>query len=149
MIHRRPRRSRRGFALTIVLITLILLFALWSFVYRTTSGLLRIETNRALQQTRDTGVMNTLGRALQLLQYGPPSDSICPSATSFHYYISGWSPSYDYSVVYTAPPNSTAPANLVQYWQVQVNQVPQGSLDSSYKPLPSGLPPAWPAGAGK
>ena len=52
-----------------VLVFLILMFALWSTVYRSTSSLLRIETNRVLQQTRDQGAMNALAQAIQLLQY--------------------------------------------------------------------------------
>ena len=52
-LHANPRR---GYALIVVLMFLILLFALWSMVYRTTSSLLRIETNRVLQQTRCVGV---------------------------------------------------------------------------------------------
>ena len=62
MIGLRPSGPHRGFSMTTVLIFLILLFALWSAVYRTTSSLLRIETNRVLQQTRDQGAMNALAQ---------------------------------------------------------------------------------------
>ena len=64
---------------------LILMFALWSTVYRSTSSLLRIETNRVLQQTRDQGAMNALAQAIQLLQYSTPSDPSNPNRTQFIY----------------------------------------------------------------
>ena len=85
MIRRRQTQSRKGYSLTVVLIFLILLFALWSTVYRSTSSLLRIETNRVLQQSRDQGTMNAMAQALQLLQYSTPSDSSNPGRTTFVY----------------------------------------------------------------
>ncbi|MFI5454622.1 MAG: hypothetical protein ACHRXM_04150 [Isosphaerales bacterium] len=113
---------RRGYSLTVVLIFLILLFALWSTVYRTTSSLLRIETNRVLQQTRDQGAMNTLARAIQLLQYSKPN----PNRSQFTYGVTVSVPNTDgscgtatrdYTVVYTAAPTSQNPNR----WQVQVS----------------------------
>jgi Tfp pilus assembly protein PilX len=79
------RAPRRGYSLTVVLIVLMLLFALWSTAYRTTSSVLRIETNRLQQQVRDQGAMNALGLAIRLLQYSTPSDPNNPSRTSFVY----------------------------------------------------------------
>jgi hypothetical protein len=76
---------RRGYSLTIVLIFLILLFALWGMVHRTTSSLLRIETNRVMHDIRNQGAMNVLARALQLLQYSQPSDRKNPYRTQFAY----------------------------------------------------------------
>ncbi len=76
---------RRGYSLTVVLIFLILMFALWSTVFRSTSSLLRIETNRVLQQSRDQGAMNALAQAIQLLQYATPSDSSNPNRNTFIY----------------------------------------------------------------
>ena len=73
MIKQERARPSKGYSLTVVLIFLILLFALWSAVYRSTSSLLRIETNRVLQQSRDEGAMTALAQALQLLQYSTPS----------------------------------------------------------------------------
>ena len=64
MIRPAPAGSRRGYTLTVVFIFLILLCALWSTVYRTTSSVLRIETERVLQQTRDQGAMNALAQAI-------------------------------------------------------------------------------------
>ena len=80
MMRRHQPHPRRGYSLTVVLVFLILMFALWSTVYRSTSSLLRIETNRVLQQTRDQGAMNALAQAIQLLQYSAPSDPTIPAA---------------------------------------------------------------------
>jgi hypothetical protein len=135
--------SRSGYAMTVVLIFLILLFALWSTVYRTTSSLLRIETNRVLQQTRDQGAMNALAQAVQLLQYSTPSDPTNPSRTQFTYGVQVSVPATiigescttsDFTVVYTARPD------LGTYrWQVQVSP---GSYSVS---LPNpGASPQWP-----
>jgi hypothetical protein len=136
-----PPRSRRGYTLTVVMISLMLLFALWCFVSRTTSSLLRVETNRVLQQTRDQGAMNALGRAIQLLQYSKPSDSKNPGRTVFTYDVSvtlpntsgGCTPA-DYTVIYTARPDLGP-----QRWEIQV------SPGTSSVPLPNvGDNPQWP-----
>ena len=141
MIVHRPSKPRRGFTMTVVVVALMLLFALWCFVARTTSSLLRIETNRVLQETRDQGAMNALAQAIQLLQYSTPSDSNNPGRTVFTYDVSvpvqntsGGCTSTDYTVVYTARPD------LGPYrWQVQV------SPGTSSVPLPSiGASPQWP-----
>ena len=86
-------------------------------MYRTTSSLLRIETNRVLQQTRDQGAMNALAQAIQLLEYSTPSDSSNPSRTVFTYDVSvtvqntsGGCTATDYTVVYTAGPTWVRPA---------------------------------------
>jgi hypothetical protein len=122
-LHTNPRR---GYSLTVVVIFLILLFALWSTVYRTTSSLLRIETNRVLQQTRDQGPMNVLAQAVQLLQYSKPSNPMNPSRTQFTYGVTVTVPNadgscgtatLDYTVVYTFAPTAGDPNR----WQVQVS----------------------------
>ena len=141
MIGIRPSRSRRGYTLTVVLISLMLLFALWSYVSRTTSSLLRVETNRVLQQTRDQGAMNALARAIQLLQYSKPSDSNNNGRTIFTYGVTldlpntvGGSTPTDFTVVYTARPDLGP-----QRWEIQV------SPGSSSVPLPNvGDSPQWP-----
>ncbi len=134
-------RSRRGFTMTVVVVTLMLLFAMWCFVARTTSSLVRIETNRVLQETRDQGAMNALAQAIQLLQYSAPSDPDNPNRTVFAYDVSvpvqntsGGCTSTDYTVIYTAR-RDLGPSR----WQVQV------SPGSSSVPLPSiGASPQWP-----
>ena len=85
MMRRYQAHPRRGYSLTVVLVFLILMFALWSTVYRGTSSLIRVETNRALQQTRDQGAMNALAQALQLLQYARPADASNPNRALFVY----------------------------------------------------------------
>lgn len=141
MIRPGPNRPRRGYAMTVVLITLMLLTAIWCYVARTTSSLLRIETNRVLQQERDQGAMNALAQAIQLLQYSTPSDPDNPGRTVFTYDVSvpvqntsGGCTSTDYTVVYTARPD-LGPIR----WEVQV------SPGSSSVPLPNiGDTPQWP-----
>lgn len=165
MIHTRPSQARGGYTLTVVLISIMLLFGLWTFSIRTTSGLLRIETTRSARQARDQGAMNAMAQALQLLQYGYPSDPDSPTSTQFTYYVTlsipgvvssvpgnssvipGASPitgtstaQVSYAIVYTLLDQGT------QTWQVQVT--PASSVDPT-KMLPSSIPPAWPAGAGQ
>jgi hypothetical protein len=120
---------------------MILLCALWSTVYRATSSLLRIETNRVMQQTRDQGAMNALAQAIQLLQYSKPFDSTNPSRTQFVYGVtltvqsaSGSCTTANFTVQYTAMPQ-LGPFR----WQVQV------SPGAYPVPLPApGASPQWP-----
>jgi Tfp pilus assembly protein PilX len=125
MIGPRHANPRRGYSLTVVLVFLILLFALWGAVYRTTSSLLRIETNRVLQQTRDQGAMNALAQAIQLLQYSKPN----PIRPQFIYGVTVSVPNtdgscgtatLDYTVVYTFAPIIGSPGDPNR-WQVQVS----------------------------
>ncbi len=136
MIRHRAGR-RRGYTLTVVLITLVLLFAVWSFTARTTSSLLRIETRRVLQQTRDQGPINAIAQALQLLQLGAPPDN----TMTYTYQVSassqssaGSCTSATYVVVFT-PRTDLGPYR----WQVAV------SPGTTSKVLPApGANPQWP-----
>jgi Tfp pilus assembly protein PilX len=141
MMKRRPARQRRGYSLTVVLVFLILLFALWSTVYRSTASLLRIESNRVLQHSRDQGAMNVLAQAIQLLQYAKPSDPSNPNRAQFVYGVtvtmqgpSGACETADYTVQFS-PASQQGPNR----WQVQVSQ------GTCSVPLPSiGAIPQWP-----
>jgi hypothetical protein len=123
-IHPNPRR---GYSLTVVVIFMMLLFALWGTVARTTSSVLRIETNRIMQQTRDQGPMNALAQALQLLHYSkPPTNG---GRTQFTYGVTVTVPNsdgtcgtatLDYTIVYTYAPVPGTPGDPNQ-WQVQVS----------------------------
>jgi hypothetical protein len=121
-IHPNPRR---GYSLTVVVIFMMLLFALWGTVARTTSSVLRIETNRTMQQARDQGPMNALAQALQLLQYSkPPTNG---GRTQFTYGVTVTVPNsdgscgtLDYTIVYTYSPVAGNPGDPNQ-WQVQVS----------------------------
>jgi hypothetical protein len=136
---------RRGYSLLVVLVTLILLFALWGAVSHTTASLLRIETNRVLQQTRDQAAMNALAQAVQLLQYGKPSNASNPGRTQFTYGVTVTVPNpdgscgtatLDYTVTYTYAP-AAGDANR---WQVQVTPGTYSGLS-----LPQiGASPQWP-----
>jgi len=139
----RPLRAqrRKGYSLTVVLIFLILLFALWSTVHRSTSSLLRIETDRVLQQTRDQGAMNALAQALQLLQYAKPSDPTNPNRAQFVYGVAvtvesatGSCTTMNFTVQF-----SPVPQQGPNRWQVQV------SPGTYAVPLPTpGAIPQWP-----
>jgi Tfp pilus assembly protein PilX len=141
MMRRHQAHPRRGYSLTVVLVFLILIFALWSTVYRSTSSLLRIETNRSLQQSRNQGAMNALAQALQLLQYAKPSDPSNPNRAQFIYGVTvtmedptGACTSADYTVQFS--PESQQGPNR---WQVQVTQ------GTCSVPLPNpGATPQWP-----
>jgi hypothetical protein len=141
MMRRHNTRPRRGYSLTVVLVFLILIFALWSTVYRSTSSLLFIETNRVMQQSRDQGAMNALAQALQLLQYAKPSDSSNPNRTQFVYGVTltmldqtGACTTADYTVQFSA-----APQQGPNCWQVQVTP------GTCSVPLPNpGAIPQWP-----
>jgi hypothetical protein len=139
MIRRTPTIPRRGVAMTVVLIFLILLCALWCMVFSTTSSVLQIESNRISQQVRDQGSMNALAQAIRLLEYSKPSGV---NRTQFTYGVtipnaSGAGPSSYYSVVYQAAPTAQDPLR----WQVQVS--PAASSVSPQLPLP-GANPQWP-----
>jgi hypothetical protein len=138
----RPARLRRrtGYCLTVVLIFLLLMVALWSTVSRSTAGLLRLETSRVLQETRDQGAMNALAQAVQLLEYSTPSDPTNPDRTQFTYGVtvtvstSGECTTSSFTVQFTP-----APQLGTGCWQVQVTP---GS-DSVALPTP-GANPQWP-----
>jgi hypothetical protein len=141
MMRRHQLHPRRGYSLTVVLVFLILMFALWSTVYRVTSSLLRVETNRVLQQTRDQGAMNALAQAIQLLQYSAPSDPNNLNRTLFVYGVTltiqsptGACETASFTVQF-----SPAPQQGANCWQVQVTQ------GTSSVPLPTpGAIPQWP-----
>jgi Tfp pilus assembly protein PilX len=141
MMRRNDPSPKRGYSLTVVLVYLILLFALWSTVFRSTATLLRIETNRVLQQTRDQGAMNALAHALQLLQYSRPSDSSNANRSQFIYGVtvtlegpSGACTTMDYTIEF-----SPAPQQGPNRWQVQVSQ----GTCSVPLPVPGAIP-QWP-----
>jgi hypothetical protein len=159
MIQPLASRRRRGYTLTVVLILFMLLFALWSFVCRTTSSLLRVETVRSTRATRDQGAMNAMAQALQLLQYSTPSDSDNPMSNTFTYYVtlsipgaspitsSNTTPAY-YMVVYMVL--SPDPVTQAPRYEVEVSPVSAASVDSAMSLPNNKTPPiAWPAGAGQ
>jgi hypothetical protein len=141
MIRSRHLNPRSGYSLTVVIIFLVLLFGLWSTVCRTTSSLIRIESNRIAQQTRDTGAMNALAQAIQLLQYSSPSDSTNPDRTQFTYGVqvsvsnaTGTCETASFTVQFSPMPDRGP-----NRWQVQVSPGPYGVA------LPNpGANPQWP-----
>ena len=118
---------RRGYALMLVTITVVLLLLLFGLVHRYTMAALRIETVRTLQQQRDEGTVHAIARGLALLETGlPPSSPYDCEVTILT--SAGASP---YKVTFT----SEGGAN----WSVQAVPTPLGEDPD---PMPdSFLPP--------
>jgi hypothetical protein len=74
--------SRRGFTLTVVLIFLVLMFALWTTVCRTSASLLRIQTARVNQDLRDEGLLNALALTLSDIEANPNLQQSGPNSFS-------------------------------------------------------------------
>jgi hypothetical protein len=100
---RRPAcgRARRGYALVLVLVFMVLLVSLTSMAYRQVASALRIESVRALQTIRDEGSLQAAAQALALLQTGlPPSSPYLCGAT-----IETPTGQRVYEVTFTSPDN--------------------------------------------
>ncbi|MGC1719818.1 MAG: hypothetical protein WA746_12595, partial [Isosphaeraceae bacterium] len=71
---KRPRirvQNRRGFALVLVVVTILVLLGFWAMAYRETASLIRVESSRLLNQTRavqSVHAMTALDQALTLLE---------------------------------------------------------------------------------
>jgi hypothetical protein len=68
----RTAKSRRGYALLLVLVFVTLLLSLAGLAFRQIAATLRVESVRSLQTLRDSGSVIAVSRALSLLQTGPP-----------------------------------------------------------------------------
>ena len=66
------RTSRRGYAMMMVLVFLVMFLAFLGVAMRRMAGLLRTETVHAIQVQRDQGSIHALARALTLLETGLP-----------------------------------------------------------------------------
>ncbi len=64
--------SRPGYALLLVVVTMLLFTAMLAVVHRQAGAALRVESVRTLQQQRDEGSMAALARGLALLETGAP-----------------------------------------------------------------------------
>jgi len=74
------KHPRRGFALVLVLIVIVLLASLTAVVYRTTASTLRMETIKTIQTDRD-GSLHAIARGIALLETGtPPTDPFIGAA---------------------------------------------------------------------
>ena len=111
-------------------------------VFRTMLSLIRIETNRILQQTRDQGAINALAQAVQLLQYGKPSNPKQPGRTHFVYGVvvtvenasGNGASSCEFTVEFDREPDQAS-----KRWRVHV------CPGRDYVPLPKpGAKPQWP-----
>ena len=64
--------QRRGYAMMLVLMFIVLFLALLGVVYREVASALRIESLHSLQVRRDEGSVQAMARALALLDSGLP-----------------------------------------------------------------------------
>jgi Tfp pilus assembly protein PilX len=77
---KRPRirvQNRRGFALVLVVVTILVLLGFWAMAYRETASLIRVESSRLLNQTRgvqSVHAMTALDQALTLLEVSRPTN---------------------------------------------------------------------------
>ena len=70
----RPTPPRRGYAMLLVVVFMVLFFALWSVAYHQMAADLRFEAVQAQRVLRDEGSTQALAQALALLETGlPPS----------------------------------------------------------------------------
>lgn len=71
----RPAR-RRGYAVMLASVFIVIMLSLWSVAYRQSAAALRVEVNRSLRLRRDEGPTQAVARALALLETGwTPEDS--------------------------------------------------------------------------
>jgi hypothetical protein len=128
MMAGRSPSPRRGYSLTLVVIYLFLLFALWGTVYHATSSLLRIETERLNRKARDEGAMQALARAVRLLEFGRP-----PGSKTYGVMASG----VPFTVRY-----DPAPDKGPNVWRVRAYS---GAYGTPLPPYPAnpGDAPAW------
>ena len=73
---------RRGYAMVIVLMFIVLFLAMLGVVCRELAGALRVESLHAIEVQRDEGSIQALARALALLETGlPPTNPYVCGAT--------------------------------------------------------------------
>jgi hypothetical protein len=108
--------SRAGYALTLVLVFLVLFLSLAGLAYQQTGAVVRAEAVHAQQIQRDEGSIHALARGLALLETGfPPSNPyscivrITTSTGTFNYTVSFSSSGNNTWTVSSAP---TTPADL-------------------------------------
>jgi hypothetical protein len=73
---------RQGYAMLLVLAFLVFMFSLLGLAYRPLGSLLRAETLRVHQVTRDEGSIRALAKGLALLETGYPSTNPYVCGTS-------------------------------------------------------------------
>ncbi len=73
MIQRRPRR--RGYALLLIVIFVVLLMSLLGVTWRCVASAMRVASTHSLQVQRDDGSLEALARAMRLLETGLPPNS--------------------------------------------------------------------------
>ena len=115
--------SRRGYAMLMVLIFLVLFWALLGVAWRGMASALRVASVRTLQCQRDEGSIQALARAMSLLETGLPPANPYVCGVTINTASSGARP---YTVTFTQEDETT--------WSVHVGLG-----------LPTESPPTMPA----
>lgn len=128
--------GRRGIALVLVIVTIVVLLGFWAMAYQETASLIRVESARLLSQMRavqSVHAMTALDQALTLLEVQTPT------IRQTYTYVVTVTPSEIFTVTYT--PTTLPGAN--NGWTVQVTP---GSGTAGPKSLPKpGDNPQWPS----
>ena len=127
----RRRRPRRGYALVLVLIFVILFLALMGVAWSRVGSVLRVATARAVQAHRDQGSLPALARAMHLLETGLPP--ISPYVCGVTLNVSGVPVSY--TVTFTAE-GQTGWAVHAAVTQATENPTPMPSTFATIPPPP-------------
>ncbi len=116
-VNKRP--ARRGFALLLVLVFVVLFLAMLGVAWRQIGAVLRIESARARQMTRDDGSLLAVAKALRLLETTSDLSLIGPSyrfKTTIDgedkWYTVTFSHDSDWTVTAIAVPGPTEDADL-------------------------------------
>jgi hypothetical protein len=120
------QRRRSGYAMLMVLLFLILMFAIMAIACRQLESALRAESARALAVQRDEGSIPALAKALTLLETGLPPSNPYVCGTS----IVTSTGTVSYTVTFTSQGNNT--------WSVQ--STPTSPSDNP-QPMPSTFAP--------
>lgn len=132
-------QNRRGFALVLVIVTIVVLLGFWAMAYRETASLIRVESSRLLNQTRavqSVHAMTALDRALTLLEVSTPTNR------QIYIYTVNVTPSEMFTVTFT--PNNLPGATYG--WTVQVTPLSGGASTAGNLALPNpGDQPQWPS----
>jgi Tfp pilus assembly protein PilX len=138
-------QNRRGFALVLVIVTIMVLLGFWAMAYRETASLIRVESSRLLNQTRgvqSVQAMTALDRALTLLEVcAPPTNPTNPNQTYTYTVDVPCNAGHKFFTVNFAP-NSGNPHGGTNEWIVTVTP---GSTAIYSLPDPSAKTVLWPS----
>jgi hypothetical protein len=132
---KRPRTDRRGFAMLLVLVFLVILLSLWGVAYRRAATGLRLERARALAPPPvDQPNVIALARGLALLETGTPEGLPTWDAKSSSYSCGTNVAGADFTVTFRKLTSGN--------WAVQVRPGPTSTaMPDSFTPGSGGFTP--------